>query len=128
MNVQVGFSTLVRQSTLVWNSFVKIKTSLFQEPSQMDDDSDDLSAYSPLMYWSAESFDIDLRSYGKSTAANYNNNNTKKDKNDTKKLVAEFLQRRSALFHNVSKHRVDVSFLFNAMTVASICQFPHFHW
>ncbi|VDK82682.1 unnamed protein product [Litomosoides sigmodontis] len=77
------------------------------EPSQMDDDSDDLSSYSPLIYWSAESFDIDLRSYGKSTATNYNSNNVKNDKNDVKKLVAEFLQRRSELFHDVSKQGVN---------------------
>ncbi|CAG9539290.1 unnamed protein product [Cercopithifilaria johnstoni] len=82
----------------------------FEEPSQMDNN-DDLNAYCPLIYWSAESFDVDLRSYGKSTTKsatiNKNYNNKRKYKNDVKKLIAEFLQRRSDLFYDASKHRVN---------------------
>ncbi|VDK67738.1 unnamed protein product [Onchocerca ochengi] len=76
-----------------------------EEPSQMDD-SDDMSAYSPLIYWSAGSFDIDLKSYGKS-ATNHNSNNIKKDKNNVKQLIAEFIQRRSNLFYDASKYRMN---------------------
>lgn len=75
----------------------------------MDDNDDDVNAYCPLIYWSAASFDIDLKSYGKSTVVNHNNNNKRKDKNN----LAEFIQRRSNLFYDVSKYRVSVSFRFS---------------
>lgn len=73
------------------------------------DDNDDLSAYLPLIYWSAESFDIDLKSYGKNATINYNGGNKKNNKNNVKKLMAGFLQRRLDLFYNTSKHRTNVS-------------------
>lgn len=78
----------------------------FQEPSQMDDDA---RAYCPLLYWSANSFDIDLKSYGKSST-NHNSNIKKMDKNNTEELIAKFIQRRSYLFYYMSEHSVDVSF------------------
>uniref|UniRef100_A0A1I7VB88 Serine/threonine-protein phosphatase 4 regulatory subunit 1 n=1 Tax=Loa loa TaxID=7209 RepID=A0A1I7VB88_LOALO len=78
----------------------------FEEPSQMNDN-DDMNAYCPLIYWSAGSFDIDLKSYGKSPAVSHNKNTHGNDKNDVKKLVAEFIQRHSNLFYDASKFNVN---------------------
>uniref|UniRef100_A0A0R3RZG3 Serine/threonine-protein phosphatase 4 regulatory subunit 1 n=1 Tax=Elaeophora elaphi TaxID=1147741 RepID=A0A0R3RZG3_9BILA len=77
------------------------------EPSRMDEN-DDLNAYYPLVYWSSKSFDIDLRSYGKNATASHDNSNNKKDKNNIKKLVSEFIQRRSDLFYDASKHKMNL--------------------
>nr|CDQ04384.2 BMA-PPFR-1, isoform a [Brugia malayi] len=82
----------------------------FEEPSQMDIN-DDMDAYCPLIYWSSGSVDIDLKSYRDNAITNHNsnsnssnNNNNNKDNNNVKKLVAEFIQRRSNLFYNSSEH------------------------